>query len=147
MLKFSLVAAFAVAALGPAVAQEDPHAIVAAADAEYDRVFVTHNAERLTALYTDDATILSATAPATTGSKAILGFWRKVLKGNWTTHFFHVVSAEPLSDNTILATAHWSSDLTDASGKVTPYHGDAVQIFVKRDQGWKLRLASWNVLK
>jgi ketosteroid isomerase-like protein len=147
MLKFSLAVVLVFATLAPAMAQEDPHAIVANADAEYDRVFVTHDAEHLTTLYTDDATILPPTAPAISGSKAILGFWQTVLKGNWTTHVFQVGSAVPLSDNTILATTHWSADLADANGKVTPYRGDCVQVFAKINQGWKLRLVSWNVLK
>jgi hypothetical protein len=36
-----------------------------------DRVFVTHDAERLTAFYTADATVLPSTAPVIPGYKAI----------------------------------------------------------------------------
>jgi hypothetical protein len=37
----------------------------------HDRVFVTHDAERLTAFYTDDATVLPPTAPFIPGYKTI----------------------------------------------------------------------------
>jgi hypothetical protein len=37
----------------------------------HDRVFVTHDAERLTAFYTVDATALPSTAPVILGYKAI----------------------------------------------------------------------------
>jgi ketosteroid isomerase-like protein len=147
MFRYLIAIFFVFAAAMPAVAQEDPLRIVTAADGEYDKVFDAHDAVSLTALYTDDATVLSPTAKAVTGSKAILEHWQAVLKGNWTAHKFEVVSAQPLSDMTILAIAHWSVDLTDASGKVTPFHGDTAQIFVKTDHGWKIRLVSWNILK
>jgi hypothetical protein len=42
----------------------------------HDRVFVTHDAECLTAFYTDDATILPPTAPVTPGHKATSEFWQ-----------------------------------------------------------------------
>jgi ketosteroid isomerase-like protein len=147
MSRYLIAAALMVAIVMPTVAEEDPRSIVAAIDAEYDKVFVAHDAERLVALYSDDATVLPPTLPAATGSEAVLGFWRTSLKGNYTTHNFQIVSATFLADNTILATNHWSADLTDASGKVTPFHGDGVQILVKTNQGWKIRLASWNSLK
>ena len=35
---------------------------------------------------------------------------------------------------------------TDASGKITGYHGDVAQVFERTDGRWKLKLASWNVL-
>jgi len=47
MPKYYVIFALMFALVMPAVAEEDPRSIVAAADLEYDRVFVTHDAERL----------------------------------------------------------------------------------------------------
>jgi ketosteroid isomerase-like protein len=147
MLKYLATAALTFAILIPAVAEEDALNLANAVDQEYDKVFVAHDAARLTAFFTDDATVLSPSAPAITGSKAILAHWQNVMKSNWTSHTFQVVSAHSLSDNAILATAHWSADLTDGSGKVTPFHGDTAQVLVNTSSGWKIKLVSWNVLK
>ena len=146
-LFIAIAAALMFTAIKPTLAEENPRSIVTAIEANYDKVFVAHDAERLTAFYANDATLIPAASPAITGSDAILRWWQAALKNNYTAHTIEVLSADPLSENTILATSHWSADLTDSDGKVTPYHGDAAQLFVKTDQGWKLRLVTWNVLK
>lgn len=128
-------------------AEQDASRIVAAVDAEYDRVFVTRDAQQLTSFYTDDAVILSPAATAVKGSDNILTFWLLGLKRNWTAHKFEVVSATYLNENTIFATAHWSADLQDATGKETEFHGDTGQIFVRTGDNWKIKFVGWNLLQ
>jgi ketosteroid isomerase-like protein len=51
-----------------------------------------------------------------------------------------------VGDNVIVASSRWYASFTDQTGKTTQYQGDVGQTFEKISDGWKLKLASWNVL-
>jgi len=128
----------------PALAQ-DARDIVADMAAQYDRVWNTRNAQDVAALYTSDGIIIPPGTPAGNGHDAIVAFFQPLFANNWSGHKFEPITAMQTSDNTIVASMHWTANLTDAGGKTTRYHGDSGQFFTKVGDQWKIKLASWNV--
>lgn len=132
-------------AISPAVA-EDASSVLSGLDAQYDKVWNTHDARQLASLYSDNAVLNPPFAPADIGSNAVARFFSSLWKGNWSDHKLEPVSAHMASDDVMVAASHWSANLTGSDGKTTRYHGDVAQVFRKVGDQWKLDLASWNVL-
>ena len=129
-----------------AMAQQDVNSLVAQLDSEYDRSWNTLDPQKVAGLYADDAIFIPATGPASKGASAVLAFFQMLFKDKWSEHKLEVITAERLSDNTVVAASRWSANLTDPAGKATRYGGDVAQVFEKQGDQWKLRLVTFNVL-
>lgn len=130
----------------PSMAAESAASLVTELDAQFDKVWNTLDAHKLSEQFAADAVVLPPSAPAGTGSQAVLAFFEPLFKNKWSDHKLEPVTAQQMGDSTIVAASHWSANLTDASGKTARYHGDVAQVFEKAGGKWKLKLASWNVL-
>jgi uncharacterized protein (TIGR02246 family) len=147
MLKAGIAIGLMLIAVGtPSMAKDDALAVVTQLDAQFDKAWNTLDAHKLAEQYTTDTIILPPTAPAGTGTKAVVAIFEPLFKNKWSDHKLEPITAHQVSDRTIVAASHWSARLTDANGQATRYHGDVAQVFEKSGNDWKIKLASWNVL-
>ncbi len=146
MFRLSLVAVAVTLAIGfPAFAQ-DAHRIVMDVAAQYDKVWNTRNAQDVAALYTSEGIIVPPGTPAGSGHDAIVAFLQPLFVNSWSAHKLEPATATQMSDTTIVASMHWTANLTDANGKTARYHGDSGQVLTKIGDQWKIKLASRNVI-
>jgi uncharacterized protein (TIGR02246 family) len=137
---------FVVACMSPALAEDSAKGLLSKLDAEYDRSWSTHDARKVAALFTADAVFLPPGTPAGTGPKAVSTFFEGLFKGKWSDHKLIPIAANRVGDKVIVASSHWSANLTGDDGKTSPHHGDVAQVFERVGGEWKIALASWNII-
>jgi uncharacterized protein (TIGR02246 family) len=130
----------------PALAEESAKGLLFKLDAAYDRAWSTHDAQKVAALFTADAVVLPPGTPAGTGPKAVVAFFGPLFEGKWTDHKLDPNTASRMGDKVIVASSHWSANLTGDDGKTLAHHGDVAQVFEQVGGEWKIALASWNII-
>ncbi len=111
-----------------------------------DRSWNSHDASKVAALFTADAVVLPPGTPVGTGHKAVTAFFEPLFKGKWSDHKLDPIAANRVGDRVIVASSHWSANLTGDDGKTSPHHGDVAQVFERVGGEWKIALASWNII-
>ena len=103
----------------PALAEGDASSLLTDLDAQYDKAWNTHDAQKLADLFAVDAIVLSPARHATIGKQAVLTSFEQLFKDKWSEHRLEPVIAQQTVDNMLVAVSRWSATLTDTSGKST----------------------------
>jgi len=136
-------AAVAAAASAPASTAADETA-VRDINASWFRIYNTHDAAALVALYADDAVLMMPGAPVARGREAIQAAYQKDLDGMAKSGMMNNLG----SDSEIVASGDLAYEsntftVTDKSGK-TVDSGKYVTVFAKRDGKWMIVRDIWN---
>ena len=136
------VVILAVAAIS--VARADTAADVTAAFAAWDAAFNSGDAKAVSALYTDDATLLPPTHDLVKGPEAIDKFIAGILGMGAKGHKYELIEASG-DGNIVYGTAKWSAAGKDSAGADQPWGGTSTAIFEKQADGsLKIKMHTFN---
>ena len=126
--------------MAPKAQSGDVRTAIEAANAKFGAAWGKKDAAALTALYTTTAILLPPNGVSSTGSQAILEFWKSALPGAPAVGTLTTVEVESHGD-----TAHevGTYQLSLADGKVAD-KGKYVVIWKREGGQWKLHRDIWN---
>ena len=127
-----------------AMAEDAAMAAVKPLAAQYDKRINAHDAKGVADLFTKDAILVPAPAPAGTGREAVLKFFAGI--DALSNHVVEPVIAQQIAPNVIVSMHHWSTDLKDETGKINHLHGDSTLTYEKVGDEWQIKVLSFNML-
>jgi uncharacterized protein (TIGR02246 family) len=134
----------AVVAAAPAADPAADEAAIRAVNAEWFRIFNTHDAAALAALYADDAVLMMPGAAMVRGRDAIKAAYEKdmaaMAKAGLTNNLGNDSQIAASGD---LAYESNTFSATDKAGKVVD-SGKYLTVFAKRDGKWMIVRDTWN---
>jgi uncharacterized protein (TIGR02246 family) len=153
-LRLLATAGLAVGLVAPAVAQERATAcdgprdacqqIVALARA-YDAAFNSHDIAGVAGLYTEDA-VWMPEGPALSGRGAIEKFLAGLFKMGLSNEVLNVREAHVAGD-TAWAVGDWRNSGPGPNQTIQQYHGNGGVVYARAGDGWKIRMATTNLIE
>ena len=136
------VAILSIAAIS--VARADPAADAPAAYAAWDAAFNSGDSKAVSALYTEDATLLPPTHEVIKGPGGVDKFITGILGMGAKGHKFELIEASG-DDKIVYGAAKWSATGKDLAGKDQPWGGTSTAIFERQSDGsLKIEMHTFN---
>ena len=141
----SLLCSVVILAVGAiSVARADPAADVTAVFAAWDAAFNSGDAKAVSALYTEDATLLPPTHDVLKGPGGVDKFITGILGMGAKGHKYELIEASG-DGNIAYGAAKWSATGKDKAGADQPWGGTSTAIFERQADGsLKIKMHTFN---
>lgn len=123
---------------------EEITAIVSQLNQDWDVAFNAGQAQALTALYGNEASLLPAGAKQVTGTAAITTYWQELLAQGVTDHKLQLLEAG-VSGDLAFQRGLWSAAAMNAAGERQQFSGNVHVLYRRQADGsWKAHTHIWN---